>query len=79
MTSTVNIWVQILVTLAQVLNAINVASLPKNWQAAFTGLFTIVQAVLGVIAHYYTPSGVSITAGSTITTKEGGSQAATSS
>jgi hypothetical protein len=76
MTAATGIWIQILMTLAQVLNAVNVTGLPKNWQAAFTGLLTVIMAVIGVVQHYYTPSGVKITAGSTITTAEHGSQAA---
>ena len=70
MTSTVSIYVQVLATILQVLNAVNVAGLPTKWQSGFTGLVTIVQAVVGIIAHYYTPSGVSITPGTTVTTPE---------
>jgi hypothetical protein len=78
MTSTVSIIVQILATLLQVFNAVNVAGLPVKWQAGFTGLLTIVQAIVGVVAHYYTPSGISITPGTTVTTPElAGPQAAT--
>ncbi len=73
MSVNVTIALQILATILQVLNAVNVAQIPTNWQAAFTGLLTILQAVQGIIAHYYTPSGVSITTGTTVTTpqKEG--------
>jgi hypothetical protein len=70
MTSTVGLIVQILAVIIQVLNAVNVAGLPTKWQAGFTGLLTIVQAVMGILAHYYTPTGVSITAGTTVTTPE---------
>jgi len=70
MTAKITIWFQILATVIQVLNAVNVAQLPPNWQAAFTGLLTIAQAVQGVVAHYYTPSGVSITPDSTISTPQ---------
>lgn len=70
MTINVNVIVQILATLIQVLNAVNVAQLPKNWQAGFTGALTIFQAIMGIIAHYYTPTGVQITQNSTIKTPE---------
>ena len=80
MTANVTIWLQILATILQVLNAVNVAGLPKDWQAAFTGLLTIGQAVQGVVAHYYTPTGVSITPGTTVTTpQQVGPQAASTS
>jgi hypothetical protein len=70
MTVNVNVFVQVLATILQVMNAVNVAQLPAKWQAGFTGAFTIFQAVMGIIAHYYTPTGVQITAGSTIKTPE---------
>ena len=80
MTAKITIWFQILATVIQVLNAVNVAQLPPNWQAAFTGLLTIAQAVQGVVAHYYTPTGVSITPGTTVTTpQQVGPQAASTS
>jgi hypothetical protein len=70
MTSNFTIWFQILATVIQVLNAVDVAHLPATWQAGFTALLTIAQAVQGVVAHYYTPTGVSITPGSTVTTPQ---------
>jgi hypothetical protein len=76
MTADTTIILQIIATILQVLNAVNVSQLPPKWQAAITGLLTILQAVQGIIAHYYTPSGVSLTPGSTVTTTQGGSQAA---
>jgi hypothetical protein len=76
MTVNVTIFLQILAIVLQVLNAVNVAQLPTGWQAGFAGLLTILQAVQAVFAHYFTPTGVSITAGSTITTKEAGNVAA---
>ena len=80
MTANVTIWLQILATILQVLNAVNVAQLPPKWQVAFTGLLTIGQAVQGIVAHYYTPTGVSITPGTTVTTpQQVGPQAASTS
>jgi hypothetical protein len=80
MTSNVSLVIQILATIVQVLNAVNVAGLPKGWQAGFTGLLTVLQAVIGTISHYYTPTGVSITPGTTVTTPESvGPQAASNS
>lgn len=76
MTANTTIVLQIIATVVQVLNAVNVVGLPPKWQAAFTGLLTVAQAVQGVIAHYFTPTGVPITTGATITTKEAGSVAA---
>lgn len=70
MTSKFTIWFQILATVIQVLNAVDVAHLPVTWQAGFTALLTVAQAVQGVVAHYYTPTGVSITPGSTVTTPQ---------
>lgn len=69
MTSTVSIFIQVLATLVQVLNAVNVAQLPAGWQVAATGILTVLQAVVGTIAHYYTPAGTSLAApGTTVTT-----------
>jgi hypothetical protein len=69
MTSTVSIFIQVLATILQVLNAVNVTGLPVKWQAAFTGLLTVGQAVVGTISHYYTPAGTSLAApGTTVTT-----------
>jgi hypothetical protein len=79
MTANWTIALQILGIILQVLNAVNVAQLPTGWQAAVTGLVTILQAVQGIIAHYYTPTGVSITPGASITTTQGGTQAASTS
>ena len=80
MTANVTIWLQILATILQVLNAVNVAQLPPKWQVAVTGLLTIGQAVQGIVAHYYTPTGVSITPGTTVTTpQQVGPQAASTS
>ena len=70
MSANVTIWLQIFATFFQVLNAVNVAQLPPKWQVAFTGLLTIGQAVQGIVAHYYTPTGVSITPNSTISTPQ---------
>jgi hypothetical protein len=79
MTAKTGLFLQILATILQVLNAVNVAQLPTKWQAAFTALLTIGQAIQGVVAHYYTPTGVSITPGASITTTQGGTQAASTS
>jgi hypothetical protein len=70
MTATWTIILQIIATALQVLNAINIAQLPTKWQAGATGLLTVLQAVQGIIAHYYTPSGVAITTGTTVTTPQ---------
>jgi hypothetical protein len=78
MTANTTIILQILATILQVLNAINVSQLPVKWQAGVTGLLTVAQAVQGVVAHYYTPSGVLVTTGTTVTTPEvSGAQKAT--
>lgn len=76
MTVNWTIGLQILGIILQVLNAVNVAQLPSGWQVGVTGAITILQAIQGVIAHYYTPSGVSITPGASITTTQGGTQTA---
>jgi hypothetical protein len=59
-TATTTKFVQIFGTVLQVLNAVNVAGLPSKWQAAFTGALSALQAVEGIIAHYSTPDGQSL-------------------
>jgi hypothetical protein len=60
MTATTTKIFQLLATVLQILNAVNVAQLPAKWQAAFTGILTIAQAIQGVAAHYFTPGGNAI-------------------
>lgn len=62
---------QAIATLLQILNAVNVAQLPVKWQAAFTGLLTVAQAVQGVAAHYFTPAGNSINTAGQVTSSTG--------
>jgi hypothetical protein len=77
MTSTFTIVAQVIASILQVLNAINVAQLPVKWQLGFTTLLTILQAVQGAVAHYYTPSGVSLAhPATTVTTTAAGTQPA---
>jgi hypothetical protein len=71
MTKNVTLFVQIVAIILQVLNAVNVAQLPTGWQATFAGILTIAQAVQALIAHYYTPTGESISVGSSIVTAAG--------
>lgn len=76
MTKNFTIFVQIVAILLQVLNAVNIAQLPAKWQATFMGILTVAQAAQAVIAHQYTPTGILITPGATVTTKEEGLQPA---
>lgn len=60
MTATFTIVAQALAVLLQILNGFNVASLPTKWQYGFMIALAALQGLQGVIAHYYTPSGVAI-------------------
>ena len=60
MTSATSKVVQIIAVILQVLNAVNVSQLPPKWQAAVTGVITVFQSIMGVLAHYYTPAGNAI-------------------
>jgi hypothetical protein len=60
MSANTTILLQIFATIIQVLNAVNVAGLPAKWQVAFTGILAALQAIEGIIAHYFTPAGNSI-------------------
>jgi len=68
MTSTVTIILQVLATLLQILNGFNVANLPAKWQFGFMTLLAALQGLQGIIAHYYTPSGVALTSPTTTVT-----------
>ena len=70
MTANFTIAIQIIGILLQILNAVNLAQLSPDWQHAVTGIITILQAAQAVFAHYYTPTGVKITPGSTVQTPE---------
>lgn len=57
MTASANKIMQVAATVLQVLNAVNVSGLPPKAQYAFTGILSAFQAIIGVVAHYYTPEG----------------------
>jgi hypothetical protein len=62
---------QILATILQVLNGVNIASVPPKWQAAFTGFLSVAQTIQGVAAHYYTPAGNAISTTGAVTSTTG--------
>jgi hypothetical protein len=70
MTATFSTIYQIIVGLVLFLNSVNVASLPTKWQGLFSAVLTLAMGVQGVLAHFYTPTGVKITPGTTVTTPE---------
>jgi hypothetical protein len=76
MTVNFTIAAQIIGILLQILNGVNLAQLSPDWQHAVTGIITLLQATQAVFAHYYTPTGIKITPGSTLTTTAGGTQPA---
>jgi hypothetical protein len=71
MTSKLTVLLQLVGFIVQVILAINPAQLPLKWQGIFIAIVAIAQAVQATIAHNYTPTGVNISAGSTIETAEG--------
>lgn len=70
MTTTFTIAYQIILGMIQLLNAVNLASLPTKWQGIITTALSVAMGVQGILAHFYTPTGVKITAGTTVTTPE---------
>jgi hypothetical protein len=70
MTVNITIIYQTIMTVLQVLNAVNVTQLPPKWQGVVTAVITVLQGVEGILAHFYTPSGVMLTQGATVQTKE---------
>lgn len=76
MTANFTIAVQLIGILLQILNGVNLAQLSPDWQHAVTAIITILQAAQAFAAHYYTPTGIRITPGASITTSEGGTEAA---
>lgn len=76
MTANFTIAVQLIGILLQILNGVNLAQLSPDWQHAVTAIITILQAAQAFAAHYYTPTGIKITPGATVTTKEEGLQPA---
>jgi hypothetical protein len=81
MTINFTIIYQIVLTIIQVLNALNAVQFQPAIAQKVTPILaialTIAQAVQGVIAHFYTPTGVSITPNTTVQTPEAvGPQAA---
>lgn len=71
-----NALIQFFLIVIQIILAVNPSQLPLKWQGSWMTVVAIAQAAMGVLAHYSTPSGVPITPGATITTKEEGSKAA---
>jgi len=76
MTISTTVVLQVIGFIVAAIMAVNPMQLPVKWQATFIGIVALAQGLQAAIAHYYTPTGVPITPGSTITTKENGSQAA---
>jgi hypothetical protein len=76
MTVNFTIAAQIIGILLQMFNGVNLAQLSPDWQHGVTGIITILQAAQALCAHYYTPTGIRITPGASVTTTEGGTEPA---